>query len=740
MTSGNDGQTGPTGETGNGIASITKTGTSGLVDTYTITYTNGNTTTFTVTNGEDSNIPRSEFDTLKEESAKLKTDMDSITDEIYIETGRTFIGEIEDISTNLAVYGSKTRISRTIKEISKIKVYIKENFSEKQADTIYLRFWNLQNGSGGSEIYSKTGSFNNQFEEVEFEFETPIIQNGTDNNFFISVWSKNNKISLLGSATYNSEICTASDNEPNRYIKANNETGDSGYVPSPKNGFYPVLIIYKRRVELKEKSVQESMLSDELKEKINPEKEEQEFFMPKKIYTWGDNITGDWNGERVSKVGVYLDHAIKWGEEEKSIHFEGTNQKNRLEFFTPYPIDWTKNNVNNGKNLQTIEKNYKISGNKIIDVEGTINQISVRNAVGEDDFIALLTIGDSTVEGANAFITKEDGTYFWNTFWNECARQFAMDSIEADNANKYKFMSLGTNVGKGGTSTVEYLNKTRTIITATNGVSGTKLADHLRYVNQHRPSQATWDLLGLGDGTGTDYVDTVANRDLIAQTCESYTGTEQDFTGNPFFDQNKTGTNRFSLLKWLERYRTLDDNGNRLTLGTGTGTKITAENINKINVCTPTHILLQTGLNDYSQVSVSQYIADMIEFVNTVKAQLPNVKIAISLFPDDPGTYYPELYPNISNSTMRYLHDRTRLYIENLYETFKNSNDVDLLPFYFVMPPAESISYRWVQNDIGEKVKVPFGPASNDYHSNGYAHKAWGNQLYAWIKSTLIEE
>ena len=41
------------GPAGNGISSITKTGTSGLVDTYTITYTNGNSDTFTVTNGAD---------------------------------------------------------------------------------------------------------------------------------------------------------------------------------------------------------------------------------------------------------------------------------------------------------------------------------------------------------------------------------------------------------------------------------------------------------------------------------------------------------------------------------------------------------------------------------------------------------------------------------------------------------------------------------------------------------------
>ena len=45
------GETGDTGATGNGISSITKAGTSGLVDTYTITFTNGNTSIFTVTNG-----------------------------------------------------------------------------------------------------------------------------------------------------------------------------------------------------------------------------------------------------------------------------------------------------------------------------------------------------------------------------------------------------------------------------------------------------------------------------------------------------------------------------------------------------------------------------------------------------------------------------------------------------------------------------------------------------------------
>ena len=53
VTNGADGQNGQDGATGNGIASITKTSTSGLVDTYTILYTDGTTTTFTVTNGQN---------------------------------------------------------------------------------------------------------------------------------------------------------------------------------------------------------------------------------------------------------------------------------------------------------------------------------------------------------------------------------------------------------------------------------------------------------------------------------------------------------------------------------------------------------------------------------------------------------------------------------------------------------------------------------------------------------------
>ena len=56
VTNGAKGDTGSTGATGKGITSITKTGTSGLVDTYTITYSDSTTSTFTVTNGSDATV------------------------------------------------------------------------------------------------------------------------------------------------------------------------------------------------------------------------------------------------------------------------------------------------------------------------------------------------------------------------------------------------------------------------------------------------------------------------------------------------------------------------------------------------------------------------------------------------------------------------------------------------------------------------------------------------------------
>lgn len=92
---GDTGATGPTGPTGNGIASVAKTGTSGLVDTYTITYTNGNTSTFTVTNGAEAvddtlTIAGRAADAKKtgDEISALKSDLTQISAQIRVIAAR----------------------------------------------------------------------------------------------------------------------------------------------------------------------------------------------------------------------------------------------------------------------------------------------------------------------------------------------------------------------------------------------------------------------------------------------------------------------------------------------------------------------------------------------------------------------------------------------------------------------------------------------------------------------------
>ena len=68
------GPQGQTGATGNGISSIVKTSSAGLIDTYTITFTDGTTTTFDITNGQDGEVTNEQLeDMYSQMSSELET-------------------------------------------------------------------------------------------------------------------------------------------------------------------------------------------------------------------------------------------------------------------------------------------------------------------------------------------------------------------------------------------------------------------------------------------------------------------------------------------------------------------------------------------------------------------------------------------------------------------------------------------------------------------------------------------
>lgn len=75
---GAQGPQGIQGVQGNGIVSITKTGTSGLVDTYTIIFDDETTQTFEVTNGQDGEVSQAELDAVQDELQDEITDIQEL--------------------------------------------------------------------------------------------------------------------------------------------------------------------------------------------------------------------------------------------------------------------------------------------------------------------------------------------------------------------------------------------------------------------------------------------------------------------------------------------------------------------------------------------------------------------------------------------------------------------------------------------------------------------------------------
>lgn len=112
---GPQGPTGPTGATGNGITSITKTGTSGLVDTYTILFTDGTQTTFTVTNGQDGqgsgDMTRAVYD-----STNAVADAGGIVAYVQAHSGAGTLAGLTDVALSTLAAGQTLVYNATIQK------------------------------------------------------------------------------------------------------------------------------------------------------------------------------------------------------------------------------------------------------------------------------------------------------------------------------------------------------------------------------------------------------------------------------------------------------------------------------------------------------------------------------------------------------------------------------------------------------------------------------------------------
>ena len=415
--------------------------------------------------------------------------------------------------------------------------------------------------------------------------------------------------------------------------------------------------------------------------------------------------------ERHISLPIYVDYLF---DHRTNILFN--NNVDKFNLFSTFDGDEPVFNNNN----DVYKKEISIDFNSDLDTVKTV-QISTKASIpNKKSFI--LTIGDSLTFGYQA-----QG----KSYWKQAAELFEKESIDFERDNNITFIGVEENREP---ININYKGVNKTIYASAEGHSGWSGLSYLRYSVVRSLNQDTWDILGLGDGSKTDYVDSEEQRDLIRNTCEVNTTLKPT---NPFFDNDKTGTNRFSIKKMIERYRTLDDEGNRLTLGEGTGTLITEENINTIDVCTPTHIVISLGHNDFARHSVELFKSYLVEMINSIREELPNVYIIITLSPPIIGAWNPELYPSYENIP-------TPLHIERYYENanywieyFRDYDEIGnktfLLPNYYVTPTAEGFKNIEYIDGAGNKKYIPYGDGIS-IHPNYKAHANWGYQLYSLLK------
>lgn len=340
-------------------------------------------------------------------------------------------------------------------------------------------------------------------------------------------------------------------------------------------------------------------------------------------------------------------------------------------------------------NVATKTKTLKfIQDNTEKAADQTINIISTKESV-TDKKLRILTIGDSVTEGYGA-----EGQQYWKTLY----KHLRINSILKESG--YVPIMLGT---KTESYTFEY--------------------DEEEYT----------DLLG----------------------CEGYSGMSLlDIYNNPsniFYDPNAAGNCKFSINAWLSKYRTMDDNGNRLTIDSPyKGTLVTAENINTMNVCKPNVVIINLGHNDfYTQYTENMqlYFDYYDDIIGVIRSELPDAYIIPCVTMPLVGCFHPDLYPNygieIDINTAPYNPWYVVRYQANVehWKTFIAGNTdtkILVMPEWNITPTKDA--FKWVKtSNESEDYYYSLNEFGNA-HPYKPAHDVYGYELYAmcqYIKTLM---
>lgn len=338
---------------------------------------------------------------------------------------------------------------------------------------------------------------------------------------------------------------------------------------------------------------------------------------------------------------------------------------------------------NNKKEVELYSKAYNVAPLKF-------NHVVVDESIANGK-IHLLTIGDSVTAGA---VTKKQ-------YWRFCAEYFAQEDLALN--KKSDVLMLGSN--NCGTSEVTYGEKNKTVTAAACGISSWSLNSWLTNVS-----------------TTTDY---------------SNPGGLNGFT---YTDDN--GKTQFSILKWVERFRNYTDEGTKLELGDEKlGSWITADNIDKVQCCTPTHLYINSTHNGGT-------IEEHMKIIQIAQQEIPGIKIIVGSPMPLLGSWNIDLYendwvfngyvdgPNYSGQQCGNRHDYMKYWTKA--EREKSLSNYYYFPQNVITPTIEAYEYTEIDAGFKKMKKITNQPMPKE-HPGTYCHKIWGYELYALLKYIAAE-